>query len=87
MNFQLSALVLSISSVFAVAVFAEQPNYDSAPKPKQDAASAFAEMDRDGNGAISAGEAEGTWLAEIFTIADLNGDGMVEMAEYTEALS
>lgn len=85
MNFQLSALALSISTVFAVAVFAEQPNSDSALKEK--AASAFAEMDRDGNGAISAGEAEGTWLAEIFTIADLNGDGMVELAEYTEALS
>lgn len=84
MNFQSSAVLLSISAVIAVSTLAEQPNYRSSSS--QSAAPAFAEIDRDGNGSISIGEAEGTWLADIFAIADLNGDGMVDQDEYTEAL-
>ncbi|MFK8043089.1 hypothetical protein [Congregibacter sp.] len=85
MKFQLSALFLSISAIVAVNTLAEQPG--DAGTSSQSAAPAFTEVDRDGSGSISIGEAEGTWLAEIFAIADLNSDGMIDQAEYTEALS
>lgn len=85
MNLQLTALFLSVSAAVAVSTLAEQPN--SGGSLGQSAGPAFAEIDRDGSGTISAGEAEGTWLAQAFAVADLNGDGLVDQAEYTEALN
>ena len=85
MKIQIPALILSIAAVVAVNTLAEQPGDGGATV--QSAAPAFTEVDRDGNGSISMGEAEGTWLAEIFAIADLNSDGMVDQEEYIEALS
>lgn len=85
MKLQSSALFLSITAAIAAGTFAAQSNDDNSLR--QSAIPAFAEIDSDSSGGISMGEAEGTLLADIFAIADINSDGVIDIAEYTEALN
>jgi Ca2+-binding EF-hand superfamily protein len=43
---------------------------------------AFEELDANVDGAITAAEAEETWLASAFQTVDLNKDGVVDRTEY-----
>lgn len=85
MSLQSSAVFLSITAVIAASSFAKQSSYDNSPR--QSTLPGFTEIDRDSSGGISISEAEGTWLADIFAIADFNSDGVIDLAEFTEALN
>ncbi len=50
-----------------------------------DGAPVFEEIDANADGTISIDESKNTWLAEVFTFVDVNGDGHVTKSEYDEA--
>ena len=85
MNTKSSALLLVVTTAIATGALAQQP--ETGDPMEKHPLPAFSDIDRDADGSISITEAEGTWLAEIFAMVDVNEDGAVDEAEYTEALS
>ncbi|MEM1188450.1 MAG: EF-hand domain-containing protein [Pseudomonadota bacterium] len=85
MDFKSSVFLLGIATSIAAGAYAEQEV--KADAMAEDPAPTFSELDADESGSISLSEAEGTWLAEMFTLVDANEDGLVSEVEYTEAMS
>lgn len=85
MDIKASALLLGIATAIATSAYAEQSA--SSDVIEEDPAPTFSDIDQDESGSISYSEAEGTWLAEIFTLVDVNEDGLVDELEYAEAMN
>lgn len=67
---------------FALSGYATEPeDAETAPKP------AFETVDTNLDGVITPTEAEGSWLADVFTDVDANEDGLVNRSEYETAIS
>ncbi|MDT8321501.1 MAG: EF-hand domain-containing protein [Xanthomonadales bacterium] len=58
---------------------AEEP--EAVPKPS------FETVDANLDGVITPSEAEGSWLAAVFTDIDVNQDGIINRNEYETAIS
>lgn len=84
MNFKTSAFVLGITAA-AAGVSAEEQSMITVTQA--DPAPAFSDLDADKDGSITLSEAEGSWLADTFTVVDANQDGIIDEAEYAEAMS
>ncbi len=85
MDFKSSVFLLGIATAIASGAYAEQSAQSDVVE--EDPAPTFAEIDTDESGSITLSEAEGTWLAEMFTLVDANEDGLIDEVEYTEAMS
>ena len=83
MNRRKIALLLTaagLSTTLAIAVQAQEDEVGKiAKKP------AFEEIDKNADGAITAKEAEASWLAESFLQVDVDKDGSVSKEEYEKA--
>jgi hypothetical protein len=74
-------LTATLLTVFATAGYAaEAEGVEASPKPS------FETMDSNLDGLITPDEAEGSWLASVFTDADANQDGLINREEYETAL-
>ena len=87
MNIRKSAFVLAMATALAAGAHAGETEQTQIMDMELDPTPAFREIDADQNGNITTSEAEGTWLAELFTLVDVNEDGLVDEVEYTEATS
>lgn len=67
---------------FTSSAYATEPeDAETGPKPT------FETVDANLDGVITPSEAEGTWLAEVFTDVDANEDGLINRNEYDTAIS
>ena len=75
-------LAACLIAPLALSAQSEQPS-DEMPKD----APKFEELDKNADGRITTSEAQGTWLADKFTVADANRDGSVTRTEYETIVS
>ena len=67
---------------FTSSAYATEPEgAETGPKPN------FETVDANLDGVITPTEAEGTWLADVFTDVDANEDGLINRNEYDTAIS
>lgn len=67
---------------FTLSAYAGEPeDAEAGPKPT------FETVDANLDGVITPTEAEGTWLAEVFTDVDADEDGLINRNEYDTAIS
>lgn len=71
---------------YTLSAYATEPatapdDAETGPKPT------FETVDTNLDGVITPTEAEGTWLADVFTDVDANEDGLINRNEYDTAIS
>ncbi len=83
MNRKKSVLLAVVAGMISTTAFVAQAQETMEKKPAE--VPKFEKVDKNADGAISTGEAKGTWLATVFTKVDTNKDGYITKSEYENA--